>query len=218
MPMHKPSVLLLLSSTLLFLAACGAYADPVPNSATLAAEEAAAAQEAAVESGEVAALPTPTLVPPTATSLPPTATPLPPTATPLPPTPTEAAAELSQEFQDLQVFVQFGDPARGETLFNETYEVGMADGTIGEWACSTCHNVNSAENGVGPGMLGLAGRAGERVEGMPAEVYLYTSIVNPGDYVVEGFGDGVMPVGYSDLFTEAELYDIAAYLMTLSGE
>ena len=61
--------------------------------------------------------------------------------------------------------------------------------------CSTCHMIDNDDVGVGPGMLSLPQRAGERVEGMPAEAYIVHSILNPGEYIVEGFQDGVMPVG-----------------------
>lgn len=231
--------------TLLLAGACGTYAEPVPNSETLAAQTAIQIEEqtqAAITPTVVAAQPTetalpvtdtpgesqqatttPTDVPPTATptTAPPTATPttVPPTATPVPPsaTPTEEA-ELSDEQENLIVFVRdFGDPAAGERLFNQTYEVEMQGGNMGEWACSTCHNINNNEQGTGPGMLNMADRAGERRPGIPAEVYVYNSIVNPNDYIVEGYSAGVMPIGWDDVLTEQEMYNLSAYLLTLDG-
>lgn len=216
--MIKKSLLLTLLLSVLILAACGSYAEPIPNAATREAE--AAADD--VESGEteaevVVVVPTNTLAPPTETVVPPTATPIPVEPTQVPPTEVveEAPEEISQEFQDIVIFVEFGDSTNGERLFNEMRSVEMVGGVPGEWACSTCHNINSDDPGVGPGMLSIAERAGERVPSMPAPVYVYNSIIHPEEYIVEGFQDGIMPVGYADVFTEGELYDIAKYLSTL---
>jgi hypothetical protein len=200
---------------LLIAAACGTYAEPPPNSATLEAEQ--AAEETGDEDTVVAAGPTATLIPATATPVPATPTPttMPATATPIPPTATEEP-QLSDEEQNIVTFVQsFSNPQAGETLFNETYVVEMADGSVGEWACSTCHLVDNDEAGTGPGMLSLPDRAGERVERLPAEVYVYNSIIHPNDYIVEGYNENVMPVGYEDIFTEQELYDLTAYLLSI---
>ncbi|MFW5691888.1 MAG: c-type cytochrome [Chloroflexota bacterium] len=134
----------------------------------------------------------------------------------------EAAADdsgLTAEEENIIFFIsEFSDPDNGEQLFNATYEVEMVDGTIGEWACSTCHVVNSDDVGVGPGLASLPQRAGDRVPGQPAELYIYNSIVNPAAYIVDGYADGVMPVGYADIFSEQELYDLSAYMLSLGGE
>ncbi|PJF21773.1 MAG: hypothetical protein CUN56_09375 [Phototrophicales bacterium] len=213
----------------IIIAACGTVAEPVPNSATLAAESAHNTDETSHSDGEetnVVQAPTNTPQPPTATPEPPTATPtlVPPSPTPEPTEEMPAEGETAGEYQLtaddelILFFVESGSPTRGETLFNTTYTVAMAGGNSGDWACSVCHNVQSAEAGVGPGMLGLPDRAAERIPGMPAPVYLYHSIVNPHEYVVEGFSDGVMPVGYADVFSETELYDIVSYLLSLPSE
>ncbi len=213
--MRNLSVIVLLL-TALVVGACGSFAEPPPNSATLEAEaaEAVITEEEVVE--EVAQVePTSTPLPPTPTTLPPTATP-----TPLPPTPepTEEVAALSPEEENIVFFISdFSSPDNGEILFNENYEVTMNDGSIGAWACSVCHNVNSDEAGTGPGMLNLPSNAGERVPGQPAELYIYNSIVHPNDYIVEGYDEGVMPVGYAEIFSEQELYDLAAYILSIGG-
>ncbi|MGJ3240997.1 MAG: hypothetical protein ACFE0Q_19970, partial [Anaerolineae bacterium] len=73
----------------------------------------------------------------------------------------------------------------------------------------------SEEMLVGPGFLNLPQRAEDRVEDQVAERYLYNSITHPNEYVVEGFTAGVMPQTYVDTYSEEELLDIVAYLMTL---
>lgn len=102
-------------------------------------------------------------------------------------------------------------------------QVADADPTNGEALlvmgvpCTSCHNFDSENMLVGPGMLNIPTRAESRIEGVVAERYLYNSIVHPNDYIVEGFSQGVMPQVYTDLFSENELLDIVAYLMTLGN-
>lgn len=212
---------------LLFAAACGTVADPVPSSLELTeiAEHDAEEAEAEVaevedeENGEevaVVATSTPTELPPTPTDVPPTATEAPPTETPtlIPPTatPTEepAGANLTDEQQAIVDAVMVADVSNGETLFNVLNDTGFA--------CSTCHNVNSLDRLIGPGLLGIPERAETRVEGEPAIIYLWNSIIMPNAYIVEGdpvYPEGLMPQNYLEIYTEGEIHDIVAYLMTL---
>ncbi|TVR22009.1 MAG: hypothetical protein EA396_06860 [Anaerolineaceae bacterium] len=213
---------LLLGLMVLLVAACGSFAEPPPNAATLEAEALLQDDDAP---DAVAVIPTNTPLPPTETPLPPTDTPPPPTE---PPTeepieaeeePADDAPALTAEEENIIFFIQeFSNPSNGQQLFNRTFEVEMAGDVIGEWACVTCHVVDNDEAGVGPGVYSLALRAGDRVPGQPAELYIYESIILPNAYIVEGYSANVMPIGYADVFTEQELYDISAYLMTLTGD
>jgi cytochrome c2 len=92
-----------------------------------------------------------------------------------------------------------GDPANGEALFNSN-------------ACSACHNVTEDVAGAGPALVGIASRAGSRVDGLSAEDYLHQSIVDPNAYVVEGFS-GIMPP--FSILPDTDVSDLIAYLMTL---
>jgi len=98
-----------------------------------------------------------------------------------------------------------GDPERGAQLF--TQSVG------GMPSCTTCHALDDAQI-VGPGMAGIGARAESRVDGVTAEDYLHTSIIQPGAYVVEGF-QNVMPDIYEQSLSEAQIRDLIAYLLTL---
>ncbi|MFO7323721.1 MAG: c-type cytochrome [Chloroflexota bacterium] len=100
-----------------------------------------------------------------------------------------------------------GDPARGKALFTEVR---------GGVTCSGCHLVDSDARLVGPGLLTVGERAKTRVEGMPAQAYLRESIVNPSAVVVAGYYN-MMPGSFADLFTEQEINDLVAYLMSLDG-
>ncbi len=101
-----------------------------------------------------------------------------------------------------------GDPAVGETLFSQFQPAAG-------FACATCHRVDSEEQLVGPGLLHLPTRAATRVPGLSAQDYLRQSIVEPGAYVVAGYPDQVMPRTYGDLFSQAQIDDLVAYLLTL---
>src|SRR5579859_7072224 len=73
-----------------------------------------------------------------------------------------------------------GDAANGAQLFTQSIN--------GAPTCSSCHSLDDSVI-VGPGMKGYAARAGTRVPNMSAQDYTYQSIVQPGAYVVSGFGN-----------------------------
>lgn len=147
-----------------------------------------------------------------------------PTGTPMPPTPTSeptasptteptATLEPTSEpvLSPIDRLVAVSDVEKGEELFI------TLQSSIG-FSCSTCHRVDSEDHLIGPGLLNINDRAEDRVEGQSVAEYIFTSIKNPSDYVVEGFPNGVMPQNWSDVYSDSELFDIVAYVMTLQGE
>ena len=201
--------ILLLIPLVLVIAACGTVATPVFEEQL---EETRVAQ-AATSDAETAAAPTATATTEaSATPLPsdtpaPTSTPEPATNTPEPATattePTEAPTEQAAA-------APAGDAANGQVLFN-TFEAAA------NFACATCHRVDSEEQLIGPGLLNVSVRAETRVPGQTAEEYLHNSIVHPSDHVVENYPDMLMPQVYATVFTEDEINDLVAYLFTLKG-
>jgi len=103
--------------------------------------------------------------------------------------------------------VRTGDPARGQQLFDTL----QPDASV---TCSTCHHTDSEEPLVGPGLLNVGERAENRVSNRAAAQYLYDSITNPSAYVVDGYPN-VMPTNWGKVFSDDELDDLIAYLMTL---
>jgi mono/diheme cytochrome c family protein len=114
---------------------------------------------------------------------------------------TEEAASSADD--PLTEAIAAANPTNGEQLF-------LMNG------CAGCHTVDSSEMViVGPGQYNLINRAGERVEGQGPYTYIYNSIVNPNDHVVEGFAAGIMPPSFGDLLTDEQIYDLIAYFATL---
>ena len=186
------------------LAGCGTLAAPVWQAATPALTAVSEA-DAAPAADAAPSLPTDTPIPPTAT---PTSA---PTATPTsPPTPTaEPTAETVSSPIDRLVAVR--DPENGKLLF-ETFQEAA------NYACSTCHSAVSEEKLVGPGLLNIKDRALTRVAGQSAAEYLYNSIINPDEHLVEGYEAELMPKNWTDIYSNIEIFDIVAYLLTLEGE
>ncbi|MAS32867.1 MAG: hypothetical protein CL610_02595 [Anaerolineaceae bacterium] len=101
-----------------------------------------------------------------------------------------------------------GDPVHGQEIF--------AHGVNEAPPCSTCHQVVAGSSGfaLGPNLAGLSSRAASRVEGMSAEAYIIDSILYPKDHIVSGFRD-IMYADFAKHFSEQDMADLVAYLMTL---
>jgi NitT/TauT family transport system substrate-binding protein len=93
-----------------------------------------------------------------------------------------------------------GDPANGETLFND-------------WGCEKCHAVDSQTVKLGPPLGGIREDASEAPGNLSFDAYIRQSIVDPGAYVVEDFSN-VMPA--FNTLSDSDLNDLVAYVMSLN--
>jgi mono/diheme cytochrome c family protein len=88
-----------------------------------------------------------------------------------------------------------GDAAKGKALFEEKAEP----------ACSMCHNADSAEKKMGPGLKGLAKKAKLNNGKKPSDAALKDLILK---------GGGGMP-GYEETLKGPDVENLIAYLRTL---
>ncbi|MCC7447674.1 MAG: cytochrome c [Anaerolineae bacterium] len=219
--MFKPERLLLLAILVAALAACGTPATPAPTLAsTLVLPTRVPVQPSTAAASDVTQPPAVAVQPTTAPTVPPTIVPtqaaanptaipatqvlpsatvgVPATATVARTAPATAAAGGSSGGA-----APAGNPGRGQQVFN------------GIGTCSTCHNVANETTLVGPGLKGMATRAGTRKPGMSASDYLHESIVSPNAFVVSGFQPGIMPQNFKQLLSTQQIDDLVAYLLTL---
>lgn len=103
-----------------------------------------------------------------------------------------------------------GNAVVGKAIFNGEVKIARY------LPCTTCHYVEPGYGVlVGPNMSGIAKRAGQRVAGKTALQYLRESILRPEAYTVPEFPPGTMNQSYEGIFTEEQINDVIAYLMTL---
>lgn len=105
------------------------------------------------------------------------------------------------------------EPAGGNVGAGEAVFVQSAIGGLP--GCMTCHSLEADVILVGPSLANIGAEAGSMVSGLSAEEYLRQSIIEPNAYLVEGFGEGLMPAGYGDALTSQQLDDLVAYLLSL---
>lgn len=90
----------------------------------------------------------------------------------------------------------------------------FAQSVNGAPSCVSCHSLDGVVL-VGPSLQGYGRVAGERVEGLSAEDYTYSSIVRPAEHLVSGFGN-VMYNQYERKLSAQQIADIIAYLLSLT--
>ncbi|MCE7983627.1 MAG: hypothetical protein DYG89_20835 [Caldilinea sp. CFX5] len=84
-----------------------------------------------------------------------------------------------------------------------------------QYGCTACHASEEGVNVVGPSWYNVGAIAATRVPDESAAFYLYHSIVQPNQHVVEGFLPNLMPQSYQEQLSEQELADMIQYLLTL---
>ena len=133
---------------------------------------------------------------------------VPPTPTPRPRIAILSEEEIYAGLPDAIVARMPGDAANGENLT-------VPHGCIG------CHQTDNSLVEVAPTWLEIAdtavGRAQLLEAGGPA-AYLYTSILEPDNFIVDGYNSGEMPQTFSAEMDEQDLADLLTYLLSLRAE
>lgn len=86
------------------------------------------------------------------------------------------------------------------------------------FACATCHYPDSNNRLIGPGLRNLRERVTEYGLDESVESYLLRAILDPEDFITPAdppFASNLMPKNYGEIFSDAELNDLIAYLLTL---
>lgn len=85
-----------------------------------------------------------------------------------------------------------------------------AEAALIKYTCTACHR---GENSIGPLFEGIAERAATRRPPMPADEYIYESIIHPGAFIVEGYQNVMLP-DIGSRISDQELADVLTYLLT----
>lgn len=188
------------------LAGCGTFAPTIKQITT-----STAIAEANLTQTQTTSTPTrtstPTLEPSSTATERPTAT-LEPTVTQIPTIESTSTPVPLEELDAFARVIASHDAENGAILF-QTFQPEAG------FACSTCHRSDSEDRLIGPGLLNVGTRAETRVTGQPALEYIYTSMTSPSEYVVPEYPDELMPANWAEIYSEDEIYDIIAYLLTL---
>lgn len=115
---------------------------------------------------------------------------------------TATAAETAGLPATIAALLPNADPAHGRELSVQ-------------YGCTACHALEEGAAVVGPSWYNIGAIAATRVPGESAALYLYHSIVQPNQHVVEGFLPNLMPQTYQEQLNEQELADMIQYLLTL---
>ena len=78
--------------------------------------------------------------------------------------------------------------------------------------CGACHSLAPATVLVGPSLADINTRAATRVDGLDARAYIYTSIMRPDDYLVDGF-QNLMPSTLAKSLSGEDIDAVVAYLL-----
>lgn len=113
----------------------------------------------------------------------------------------KSAAEAEAEIAKLPA----GNAANGEKEF-----------TLG--GCVGCHSQEKDKKLVGPSFYGLYLHAAERKPGYSAKAYIYESIVNPNEFVMEGYQPNIMTQNFAKTLTQQNMADLLAWIEKAHSE
>lgn len=102
---------------------------------------------------------------------------------------------------DIAAAIQGGDAAAGE-------QIAQLNGCL----AGKGRGVGGADG------MGLPTSPSSGVPGESPAFYLYHSVANPGDFVVDGYPAGVMPATYADSLSTEDMGNLIAYLLTFTGQ
>lgn len=112
------------------------------------------------------------------------------------------------------VLIVIGCSGEFELTPTPTLSAELAAGhSVFQANCAICHALTADIVVRGPSLDGIATRGHQRVQGMDARDYIYTSILRPADYIVDGYED-IMPTNLAKDLTGEEMDAVVNYLLT----
>ena len=136
-----------------------------------------------------------------------------------PPVPSEPEPATPTTLAEMDVdAIYAGLPAEIAAFFPDGADAELGKETALTSGCTACHSLQPDVVQVGPSWYGVADRAVTRVPGQSPALYIYTSITQPNEYVVEGFQPDLMPAIYGQILSDEQIANIMAYLLTMDGE
>ncbi len=97
-------------------------------------------------------------------------------------------------------------------------EVRAPDQLFITMGCQGCHNLEQDQTAnnrgpIAPNLGNLDTEAGNMVAGQDALTYVINSITHPNDFVVQGYGAGIMPQNFPDRLSTEEIANLAQWLL-----
>ncbi len=83
------------------------------------------------------------------------------------------------------------------------------------YACVTCHRPDSTQALLGPGLSGIGAGASPCDPQQGLEDYLRESLLEPDACLTPGFSAGLMPSVYTEVWSERDIDDLVAWMLTL---
>ena len=100
----------------------------------------------------------------------------------------------------------------------EVADTGVAESLPIKYACNGCHATDPNKLLAGPTWYNVGDTAVTRVAGESPAQYIYTSITNPRNHVVNGYPGDAMPQNFQQLMTPEDLATMVAYLLQQNGQ
>ncbi len=128
----------------------------------------------------------------------------------------QVVAQASDEYD-----AWLADQANGATQLASSDPLAKGRQVFDQNGCNACHKLTDAKAGgaVGPNLDGLGERAAKTItdpgykgQAKDAEGYIRESIVQPNAYIAPGFQPNIMPQGFGQQISAADLDALVKYL------
>jgi len=103
----------------------------------------------------------------------------------------------------------------GEAIYNNG--ITTADGNIIP-SCLSCHTADGLDNALAPAIIGQWDRLEARNELLSVREYVHASLLDPNEFVPEGYGPWLMYQEYATILTDEQLRAVVEYTLSLAAQ